>query len=484
MATVLIVSRNPAMAMGLSSTDHDVVELRPQVFGSWIENDEEHADALILDLESPQLAAAAVANLRAHSKLAPVLLVSSDRPGWDSDDMRHLPGAEVLPLPINLPALLAALERLLVAEWAVDPGAAIPPHHHEVAEALHELSQDSENLLVDEDELESLITHRLAESRLRARHRTLEDVPLPPSIVARDVQPEPEPTAVAAVEPLPEPEPAAAAAVEPLPKPPPAAVAVNEPASATDAEQSSLSAVPRTRRSTRLPVSAAGTALKDLEALRPTTTAPAPQTVEPLPPRRAETAAGKPKVGRPSPVTATPSAPVASDDAIALVRHLSRLVSKLYGVPETAEVIVTDAVDRTNADAGALLVPDDGCWRVSAGVGLRPLEHRYELHADSWLVQQVAHYHKGAIVEESDVAREQLQGAPLASWRHLLAAPVPQVAALLILARREDPPFDESDLAALASLGSEAGPLLAAAIDTRSLARSMWEFRDEVDLPR
>jgi hypothetical protein len=131
-----------------------------------------------------------------------------------------------------------------------------------------------------------------------------------------------------------------------------------------------------------------------------------------------------------------------------------------------------------------LLVPDEGAWRVAAGVGLRPLEHRYELHGDSWLVQQVAQAHKGVIVEESDIARDQLQGAPLASWRHLLAAPIPEIEALLLLARREDPPFDEGDLTVLATLGAEAGALLSAAVDTRSLARAMWEFRDEPDLPR
>jgi hypothetical protein len=171
------------------------------------------------------------------------------------------------------------------------------------------------------------------------------------------------------------------------------------------------------------------------------------------------------------------------EDAVDLVRRLSGQLHRLYGVPEVSEVIVTDAVDRTKADAGAILVPDADDWRVAAGVGLRPLETRYELHKDSWVVQQVAKGHKGVIVEESDVAREQLQGAPLASWRHLLAAPVPDVEAVLLLARREDPPFDEHDLAVLATLGTEAGPLLSAALDTRSLARHLYDFRDETDIP-
>jgi len=160
------------------------------------------------------------------------------------------------------------------------------------------------------------------------------------------------------------------------------------------------------------------------------------------------------------------------------------VTDQLFGVPETAEIVIADAVARTGADAGALIVPDRGAWRVAAGLGLRPLEHRYELHAESWLVEQIACGHKGAIIEGSDIARERLQGSPLASWRHLLAAPVPSVVALILLARREDPPFDEENLRFLAALGEEAAPLLGSAIDTRTLARCLWTFRDEVDLPR
>ncbi|MGH8940460.1 MAG: hypothetical protein ACRDV2_14105, partial [Actinomycetes bacterium] len=91
MARVLVVSRNPAVAMGFSATDHDVVDLRPRAFGAWIDGDED-ADALVLDLQSPQLSAAAVNNLRTHGKVVPVLLVSSDVPGWSEPDMNDLPG--------------------------------------------------------------------------------------------------------------------------------------------------------------------------------------------------------------------------------------------------------------------------------------------------------------------------------------------------------------------------------------------------------
>ena len=61
-ARILVVSRNPAMAMSLAATDHEVLEVRPADFGAWI-IDEDVADALVLDLENPRLSVAAVTNL-------------------------------------------------------------------------------------------------------------------------------------------------------------------------------------------------------------------------------------------------------------------------------------------------------------------------------------------------------------------------------------------------------------------------------------
>ena len=170
-------------------------------------------------------------------------------------------------------------------------------------------------------------------------------------------------------------------------------------------------------------------------------------------------------------------------DAASLVRQLAASVHELYGVRETAEVVVADAVERTAADAGALLLPDSGRWRVAAGIGLRPLEHRYELHSDSWLVDEIARGYRGAIIENTDVARSPLHGAPLASRRHLLAVPVPSVEGLLLVARNDDPAFSEDDVLVLARVGQEAAPLVSAALDTRALARAMWEFSDVPALP-
>jgi hypothetical protein len=171
--------------------------------------------------------------------------------------------------------------------------------------------------------------------------------------------------------------------------------------------------------------------------------------------------------------------PAGAEAAAALVRQLAARVNDLYGLRETADVVIVDAVERTAASAGALLVPDGERWRVVAGIRLRPREHRYELDADSWLVGEIARGHRGAIIEDTDVARSPLHGAPLASHRHLLAVPVPTVEGLLLVARDDDPPFTETDLLALAHVGQEAAPLLSAALETRALARALSEFRDD-----
>lgn len=165
------------------------------------------------------------------------------------------------------------------------------------------------------------------------------------------------------------------------------------------------------------------------------------------------------------------------------MRSLLERAEHLYGVGETADVVVADAMARSGSGAGALLIPDGDRWRVAAGVHLRPLEHRYELTAGAWLVEHVARGHQGAVISDTDAARAALQGAPLASWRHVLAVPVPQVDGLLLLARQDDPPFDTDDLEALAALADEAAPLLTGALETRALARALKEFRDEEGSP-
>jgi hypothetical protein len=156
-------------------------------------------------------------------------------------------------------------------------------------------------------------------------------------------------------------------------------------------------------------------------------------------------------------------------------------IDGLYTLDETSSVIVDDAVVRGMADAGVLLVPDGALWRVAAGVGIRPLEYRLQLTEDSWLIENVAAAGKGILVQDSDVARQNLRGAPLASHAHLLAVPVPKIHAVLVLARDRDEPFTEPTLAVLADLAVESAPLLQEAIDLRDLARGLARHLDPTD---
>jgi hypothetical protein len=179
----------------------------------------------------------------------------------------------------------------------------------------------------------------------------------------------------------------------------------------------------------------------------------------------------------PKPREAEPPAPPVS--------HLSEPVQALLGeaedyytLEEIATVIVEDAVVRSMADAGVLLVPDGALWRVAAGVGLRPLEYRLQLTDESWVVENIATAGKGILVEDSDVARQNLRGAPLASRPYLMAVPVPQVHAILLLARDRSEPFTEQSLGALVGLADEAGPLLQRALDLRKLARMLYRHVD------
>ncbi len=165
----------------------------------------------------------------------------------------------------------------------------------------------------------------------------------------------------------------------------------------------------------------------------------------------------------------------------ALVRALLGRSHEVYGVIEAGSLVVSDALARTNATAGALLLPDGDVWRVAAGEGLRRLEHRFVLQGDAWLVTTIASRHKGVIIDRTDVARLPLAGAPLASHKHLVAAPVRAVGGILLIARDDDPPFAERDLLSLARLAEASADILSAALDARQLSRVLGDLRDQDD---
>jgi hypothetical protein len=119
-----------------------------------------------------------------------------------------------------------------------------------------------------------------------------------------------------------------------------------------------------------------------------------------------------------------------------------------------------------------VLVPDGQRWRVSGGVGLRTLERRLLLDTSHWLISEIAVGGRALIIEDTDIVRPRLAGAPLAAWRHLLAVPVPGIRAAAVLARgQEASRFTDRDLAAVVPVVAEAADLLSAALRMRARPR-------------
>lgn len=164
---------------------------------------------------------------------------------------------------------------------------------------------------------------------------------------------------------------------------------------------------------------------------------------------------------------------------VELMRMLLERAGELYGVGDTAQVLADDVVERADADAAAVLVPDGAVWRVGGGVGLRPLERRLVLDESHWLIAEIARPGRAVLIEDTDIIRQQLAGAPLAAWRHLLAVPVPDVQAAVVLARgQEAGPFTDQDLTAVVPTVREAATLLTQAIETRRLARTLASLQE------
>lgn len=162
-----------------------------------------------------------------------------------------------------------------------------------------------------------------------------------------------------------------------------------------------------------------------------------------------------------------------------LVGLLLERVSELFGVTDTAQVLADEMVERADADAAAVLIPDDHLWRVAGGVGLRPLERRLVMDSSTWLVAETAVGGKALIIEDTDIVRPKLAGTPLAAWKHLLAVPIGDIRAAVVLGRgAEAGAFSDRELTAIVGPVREAAGLLHRAIQTRRLARLLGPLRD------
>ncbi len=161
---------------------------------------------------------------------------------------------------------------------------------------------------------------------------------------------------------------------------------------------------------------------------------------------------------------------------IDLVQSLLPHADHLPWLPETSDAVLAHALEVARAEAGVLLLREGDRWTVASGAGLRPLEFRYELGPDHWLVATVCQAERAVVVADTDIARSELSGAPLASWRNLVALPIPAAEGVLLLARRADPGFTEADLEQLTEVIREARQPLAEAVAVRRLARELIRY--------
>jgi hypothetical protein len=206
------------------------------------------------------------------------------------------------------------------------------------------------------------------------------------------------------------------------------------------------------------------TADEEIAQLRPRPEAPAPPVPAAMP--------SPPPAGPAAALAAPSTSRRASDLARALLQHRH----ELYDVRDACRAMLDDSVVVTDVLAGVVMLPDDGLWRVCAAVGTRPLEWRYVLEPDSWIVTTVVDGERGVIVEDSDIARQRLGGAPLAHHPLLMILPIPGPRGVVVLAR-ESEPFTETELTSLAAVAAGAGPALSEGLAIRELARSLNEFR-------
>ncbi|MDQ1294800.1 MAG: hypothetical protein QG608_2685 [Actinomycetota bacterium] len=169
----------------------------------------------------------------------------------------------------------------------------------------------------------------------------------------------------------------------------------------------------------------------------------------------------------------------AEDHLPTLVRELLEHVPDLFGVRDAAQVLAEELRDRAEAEAVAVLVPDNGVWRVDGGVGLRPAERRMPLESGHWLVTEAVAQGRPVLLADTDQVRRRLANAPLSTWHRLMAVPFPTVHAVALLARGHDAPsFEESDVRTVAAAIEEATSLFRTAMDVRDLARKLSTFQD------
>jgi len=159
-------------------------------------------------------------------------------------------------------------------------------------------------------------------------------------------------------------------------------------------------------------------------------------------------------------------------DAAGLVLNA---VADLPSPAEASDSLAHALLDVVAADAVAILVSDDDRWRVSGGVGVRPIETRLTLAAEDWLISELQLGLPVVAIPDTDARRAELAFTPLARQTSLLGALLSDSQVLAIVGRNSAP-FESDEVADVLECLRRRVCALTEALDARDVARRLARF--------
>jgi hypothetical protein len=105
--SVAVVTKRTGFTLTMHTAGHRFTEVRP--VAGWLERRMDQ-DVLLLDLETPKVAAEAVATLRSSGTVQPIIVVGNETDGWDAVIADH-PDLLLVSVPVTRTSLLSTVDR-------------------------------------------------------------------------------------------------------------------------------------------------------------------------------------------------------------------------------------------------------------------------------------------------------------------------------------------------------------------------------------
>jgi hypothetical protein len=150
-------------------------------------------------------------------------------------------------------------------------------------------------------------------------------------------------------------------------------------------------------------------------------------------------------------------------------------LATVSAAPAVCDGLAAELCAVAQAGAAAILVAEDGCWRVEGGIGLRPIEYRLTLSRTDWVIAQLSVELPVVAIPNTDLVRAQLALTPLARHRSLLAVVFADGGCLALIAR-DCAPFESEEVAAVLHRLRGESSVLAEALEARRVARRLVHF--------